>query len=80
MDHILDKTPRCVGIAGDVVVYGRNAEAHEVNLWRLMQVAREEGLVFNSKKCVIKTDKIVFSSAQFMVKTISDLTKSKTFT
>ena len=42
------------------MVYGRNAEEHDENLWRLMQVAREEGLVFNSKKCVIKTDKIVF--------------------
>ena len=42
------------------MVYGRNAEEHFENLWRIMQVAREEGLVPNSKKCVIKTDKIVF--------------------
>ncbi|KAI0220548.1 hypothetical protein LSAT2_027945 [Lamellibrachia satsuma] len=60
MDRTLDRALGCVGIAGDVVVYGGNAEEHDENLWRLTQVAREEGLVFNSKKCVIKTDKIVF--------------------
>ena len=55
MDRILARAPGCVGIADDVVVYGRDK-----NLLRLMQVAKEEGLVFNSKKCVIKTSEIVF--------------------
>ena len=57
MDRIL---PGCVGIADDVVVYGRDNTEHDKNLLRLMQVAKEEGLVFNSKKCVIKTSEIVF--------------------
>ena len=60
MDRILARTPGCVGIADDVVVYGRDNAEHDNNLLRLMQVAREEGLVFNSKKCVIKTHEIVF--------------------
>ena len=41
-------------------MYGRDNTEHDKNLLRLMQVAKEEGLVFNSKKCVIKTSEIVF--------------------
>ena len=60
MDRILARAPGCVGIADDVVVYGRDDAEHDTNLMRLMQVAKEEGLVFNSKKCAIKTSEIVF--------------------
>ena len=60
MDRILARAPGCVGIADDVVVYGRNNAEHDTHLLRLMQVAKEEGLVFNSKKCAIKTNEIVF--------------------
>ena len=60
MDRILARAPGCVGIADDVVVYGRDNTEHDKNLLRLMQVAKEEGLVFNSKKFVIKTSEIVF--------------------
>ena len=48
MDRILARAPGCVGIADDVVVYGRDNTEHEKNLLQLMQVAKEEGLVFNS--------------------------------
>ena len=77
IDRILDRTPGYVGIVVDVAVYGRNADE---NLRRLLQVAREE--VVNSKKCVIKADKTVFCSTQFMVKRMPylTLTKSRTFT
>ena len=60
MDRILARAPGRVGIADDVVVYGRNNAEHDKNLLRLMQVAKEEGLVFNSKKCAIKPSEIVF--------------------
>ena len=60
MDRILARAQGCVGIADDVVVYGRHNTEHDKNLLRLMQIAKEEGLVFNSKKCVIKTNEIVF--------------------
>ena len=59
-DLILARAQGYVGIADDVVVYGRDNAEHENNLLRLMQVAKEERLVFNSKKCAIKTSKIVF--------------------
>ena len=60
IDRILARAPGCVGIADDIVVYGRDNAEHDKNLLRLMQVAKEEGLVFNSKKCAIKTNDIVF--------------------
>ena len=60
MDRILARAPGCIGVADDIVVYGRDNTKHDKNLLRLMQVAKEEGLVFNSKKCVIKTSEIVF--------------------
>ena len=56
MDRIRARAPGCVGIAEDVVVYGRDNAEHDKNLLRLRQVAKEEGLVFNS----IKTNEIVF--------------------
>ena len=59
-DRILARAPGCVGIADDVVVYGRDNAEHDNNLLRLMRVDKEEGLVFNSKKCAIKTSDIVF--------------------
>ena len=60
MDRIPARAPGCVGIADDVVENGRDNAEHDKNLLRLMQVAKEEGLVFNSKKCAIKTSEIVF--------------------
>jgi len=60
MDRILARCPGCVGIADDVVVHGCNEQEHDNNLLHLMQVAKEEGLIFSSNKCVIKTTEIAF--------------------
>ncbi len=60
MDTILERAPGCVGIADDVAVYGATIEEHDSNLLNLMKIAKEEGLVFNSKKCVFQSDKIEF--------------------
>ena len=60
MDAILEKCPGCVGIADDVAVYGKTEEEHDANLLNIMYVAQQSGLVFNSKKCTIKTDHIPF--------------------
>jgi hypothetical protein len=60
MDRILDRTPGCIGIADDVAVYGSTIEEHDRNLDNLMKIAREEGLVFNSSKCVIRQKQIDF--------------------
>ena len=47
MDDILAKVDYgAVGIADDVIIHGRNVEEHDTNLVKLMQVAKQEGLVF----------------------------------
>lgn len=60
MDRITNQVPGCIGIADDVAVVGKTEEEHDRNLLQLMDTAKKEGLVFNSSKCTIKTDKITF--------------------
>ena len=60
MDQILDQVKGAVGIADDVAVYAKNEEEHNKILHKLMQVAEENGLVFNSKKCLTKQNQIKF--------------------
>ena len=48
------------GVGDDVCVYGENSEDHDRNLTNLMEGAQEEGLVFNSAKCLIKQRSISF--------------------
>ena len=60
MDMILESCPGTLGIADDVAVFGRSEAEHDANLHNLMRVSREHGLVFNSKKCTIKTPQISF--------------------
>ena len=60
MDAILEKCPGCTGIADAVAVYGCTEEEHDDNLMNLMKVAHENGLVLNSRKCIIKTSEIPF--------------------
>ena len=60
MDRIIEQVPGCVGIADDIAVCGRTEAEHDHNLRQLMETAKREGLVFNSKKCQIKTDHIEF--------------------
>ncbi len=60
MDQIIDKVPGCEGIADDVIVVGETEEEHDSNVINLMMTAKEDGLVFNSDKCVIKADAVEF--------------------
>ena len=60
MDQILEGLPGVVSIADDIVVYGTNEQDQDQNLHRLMQRARERGLVFNPTKCRIKEEEIPF--------------------
>ena len=56
MDDILAKVGYgAVGIADDVIIHWRNVEEHDTNLVKLMQVAKQEGLVFWWEKCWCKT-------------------------
>ena len=58
MDTILEKCPGCTGIADYVAVYGRTEKEHDDNLMNLMMGAQENGLIFNSAKCIIKAREI----------------------
>ncbi len=60
MDMILEQCPGSIGIADDVLVFGRDDNDHDANLHKLMQVASQFGLVFNWDKCDIKVDKVKF--------------------
>ena len=60
MDMILEQCSGTIGISDDVVVYGRDKSEHDAHLNSLMQVASQEGLVFNSKKCEINVDSVKF--------------------
>ena len=40
MNRILARASACVGIADDVVVYGRDDAEHDKKLMRIMQVAK----------------------------------------
>ena len=60
MDEVLENLEGVVGIADDVCVTGKTEEEHDKNLMNLMERACEKGLVFNSKKCMIKKESISF--------------------
>ena len=60
MDQILEKCSGTIGISDDVVVFGKDEKEHDNNLLSLMEAAKENGLVFNSTKCNIKTKSIKF--------------------
>ena len=60
MDQFLERCPGTIGIADDIIVFGKTEEEHDKNLHHLMQEAASYGLMFNSDKCAIKTDQIIF--------------------
>lgn len=65
MDQILENVKGATGISDDVVVYGKTEEEHDESLCNLMKAAAENGLVFNSEKCTIKTQSITFFGATY---------------
>ena len=65
MDQILENIKGATGISDDVVVYGKTEEEHDESLRNLMKAAKENGLVFNSEKCTIKTSSITFFGAKY---------------
>ena len=60
IDQILENLPGVAGVADDVNVTGSTEKEHDENLLRLMERAKEKGLVFNSSKCEIKQTEISF--------------------
>ncbi|XP_005108371.1 uncharacterized protein K02A2.6-like [Aplysia californica] len=65
MDQIFESVKGATGISDDVVIYGKTDEEHDEGLRNLMKAAAEDGLVFNSEKCTIKTQSITFFGATY---------------
>ena len=60
MDAILTGCPGTINIADDILVFGRSEQDHDRNLHKLMQRAKECGLIFNGEKCHIKLPEVDF--------------------
>ena len=60
MDRNLEGLKGVISIADDIAVVGKDQADHDRNLHALMTRAQERGIVFNPKKCHIKTDRIMF--------------------
>ena len=60
IDPIVEPCEGTVIIADDIAVFGRTEEEHDRNMLNLMKRAKSGGLVFNSKKCVIKKRQIEY--------------------
>ena len=65
MDEVLENVEGCAGITDDVCVVGATEEEHDRRLLKLMDAAREHGLVFNSQKCDIKKESISFFGNEY---------------
>ena len=71
MDSILEKCEGVIGITDDIIVFGSTEEEHNKNLLNLFKVAKNNGLVFNSKKCIIKTGEVSFFGSTYSASGIS---------
>lgn len=60
MDNITRDLDGVISIADDIIVFGTDDSDHDMNLHNLMQRARENNLVFNPDKCVIKVPEVTF--------------------
>ena len=65
MDDIMAQCPRVLAIHDDVFIYRKDDRDHDTNIVNLFNVAQKEGLVFNSKKCSIKQESVMFFGGVF---------------
>ena len=65
MDDIVAQCPRVLAIHDDVLIYRNNDKDHDANIINLFNVAQKEGLIFNSKKCTIKQESVMFFGGVF---------------
>ena len=65
MDLIMEWCPRVISIHDDIVVYGVSEEDHDANLVNLLNVAKIEGLVLNSKKLELKHPRVSFFGVEY---------------
>ena len=64
MDDIVAQCPSILAIHDDMFIYGKNDRDHNANIINLFNVA-QKGLVFNSKKCAIKQESVMFFGGVF---------------
>ena len=55
LDRVLRLVPGTVGIADDIIVYGKNEIEHDINFITLCETARANGLKLNAKKLQFKS-------------------------
>ena len=65
MDDIVAQCPRVLAIHDDVFIYGKDDKDHDANIINLFNMAQKEGLIFNSKKCAIKQESVMFFRGVF---------------
>ena len=65
MDDIVAQCPGVLAIHNDVFIYRKNNRDHNTNIINLFNMAQKEGLVFNSKKCAIKQESVMFFGRVF---------------
>ena len=53
MDQILEELNGVMAIHDDITKFGEDDDDHDANLIALMEIAKQTGLTFNSKKCFI---------------------------
>ena len=66
MDDIVAQCPSVLAIHDDVFIYRKNDRDHDTNIINLFNVAQKEGLIFNSKKCAIKQESVMFFGGMFL--------------
>ena len=65
MDLIMEKCPGVINIHYAIVIYGTCEEDHDANLINLLNVAKLEGLVLNTKKLELKWPWVSFFRAEY---------------
>ena len=64
MDDIVAQCPGVLAIHDNVFIYGKDDRDHDTNIINLFNMA-QKGLVFNSKKCTIKQESVMFFGGVF---------------
>ena len=65
MDQTTEQFPSVLSIHDDLCIYGKSEKEHASNLLNWMQVASNNGLELNSKKCHMKYTQVTFYGTIF---------------
>ena len=65
MDDNVAQCPGILAIHDNVFIYRKNNRDHNANIINLFNVTQKEGLIFNSKKCTIKQESVMFFGGVF---------------